>query len=136
MRKQSLPAWARSVINQSLDLDGSFGPQCMDLVNHYAQTCLGIPRFWGNAIDVSRQKPVGMRWEENRPFNAPPPGAVVVWGPTGPPASISEFGHVAVALVADPHYLVSIDQNWLGEPRVRAIGHTYQGCLGWLTPLF
>jgi hypothetical protein len=53
---------------------------------------------------------------------------VVVWGTY--PGLTGPYGHVAVAVTADPESIVSYDQNWANSPcHVRI--HSSGGVLGW-----
>jgi hypothetical protein len=50
-----------------LDLDGEYGPQCVDLVNAYARDVLHAPLFGGNAIDIWSRYPAALldqNWPE------------------------------------------------------------------------
>jgi hypothetical protein len=49
-------------------------------------------------------------------------------------AGTGQAGHCAVALTADPRWIVSIDQNWRGVRSAQVVPHTYHGVMGWFTP--
>lgn len=70
-----------------VDRDGYYGPQCMDLVQIYAQE-LGLGLFSGNAADVAGQQPRG--WSK---VSSPRQGDVVVYARA---ADNGWFGHIAI----------------------------------------
>lgn len=123
-------------LGQKVDFDGVYGAQCMDLAEQYNQDVVGAPRLGGNAIDVwtHRGAHTVYRAEANGPVNYPPPGALVVWGPSAA-VDTGEYGHIAICLAADPLHLISLDQNWPDGAPISVISHSYSGVLGWLTPL-
>lgn len=130
----TLLQWAKNVQGTALDLDGSYGPQCMDLARSYLRTCHVGVDITGNAVDVGNQRLPGWRWVENGPVNFPPPGALVVWHANAPRAGTGAFGHIAVVLTADPRVLLTLDQNWGGANFCRTVLHTYDGVWGWHVP--
>lgn len=132
----TLAAFVLAYLGRPLDLDHRFGPQCMDLAEEYVAQVLHAPPLTGNAIDVWRHgaRP-GYTLVANGPTNAPLPGDLVVWG--GPDAAVgtTEFGHIAVALLADSMGFLSFDQNWPERSTCHVQPHRYTGVLGWLRPL-
>lgn len=113
-----------------VDLDQAFGPQCMDLANLWLVTT-GRKRVPGNASDYTSWRIPDADWVPNGPLNFPGPGDIVAWLPNVPAIGVGEYGHVAVALVASPQSLISIDQNWGGRRYVDITKHTYIGVAGW-----
>lgn len=116
-----------------LDFDGEYGAQCVDEVQYYAQS-LGLPRFWGNAVDIADQASAGATWLVNTPTNYPQPGDIVVWK-ASVPGITGQFGHVAIAVDANPNSFNSFDQNWPTGTACHVQHHTYTGVAGWLHPL-
>lgn len=126
----SVLSFASGTLGHRVTSPGGLGGQCVDLVDLYLLQELGKPQVQLNAVDwVGIQIP-GMEWVKNEPNNYPPIGAIVVWGRYAPHA-IGVYGHVAVALVADGLYLVSLDQNWPEGAPVSLRMHDYGGVLGW-----
>jgi surface antigen len=87
------------------------------------------PHIWGNAKDLLMgADPHVYRVIENAPLNAPPPGAIVVWGPSWG----AGYGHCAVVVAANAGELVVFEQNNpAGSPPVVAT-HDYSGVEGWI----
>lgn len=118
-----------------LDVDNAYGSQCMDLINAYLVNVLGLPRLGGNAVDVARLHPPGMRWVANGPSNAPAPGDLVVWRGDVPSKAIGPYGHIAICLAADSMSLLTCDQNWPNGSPVALVWHDYEGVAGWQHPI-
>lgn len=123
--------WITLNLHRSIDLDGSYGPQCVDSARSFLRTCYPGTDLAGNAADNIGGAPRGWRWIANGPYNAPGLGSVVFWNRNVTALSIGPFGHVAIALAADRFALVTADQNWLGIPRVELVAHGYVGIAGW-----
>lgn len=121
-----------NVIGKSLDYDGLYGYQCVDLVKVYLDWCFGIkPGAWGNAKDYwnNLNRP-GMAEHFYRVQNTPDlivqKGDIVVWGamPGNP------YGHIAIGLgEGDVNGFQSLDQNW-GTSYVKQVGHNFNNVLG------
>lgn len=126
-----LASWVRAVLHQRITAPGGFGGQCVDAANDYIRAVYGMAPVRANAIDWFRRGVPGFTLVANEPANYPPAGALSVWGPDVR-AGTNEFGHIAVALVADPATLVSVDQNWDGLQQCQVVPHSYAGVLGWL----
>jgi hypothetical protein len=76
------------------------GGQCVDLVEEWA-ALLGKRPIPGNAAQLFGNAPPGdWRLERNGPTNAPPSGAIVVWGPY-PSLGESEYRHTGISIAAD-----------------------------------
>lgn len=126
-----LASWVAGVYGRPVDHDHAYGPQCVDLVNDWAERGRGAPTFVGaTAARLVPARPGRWAWEANGPSNAPLPGDVVIWG-ADLRAGTGIAGHCAVALVADDAYLVTLDQNWGGVAAPRAVVHHYAGVQGW-----
>lgn len=126
----TLEEWAVAVNGRAIDLDGLFGPQCVDLVNDYIRRVWGHATVRGNAVDFALPGHVpNAFWTRNLAANKPDAGAIVVWGSDG--VLTHQYGHVAVALAATPLFLLTMDQNWNGRSEARMVCHTYQAVLGW-----
>lgn len=131
--QEFLNSFVQQYNNKPADFDGYYGAQCMDLVNFWAKY-LGLPSFWGNAIDLARQGSTRWAWVANTPTGVPPAGAVVVWGQSTK-AGTTAAGHTGIALTgATGSFFESFDQNWPTGSPCHVVKHSYDGVLGWLVP--
>jgi len=121
--------FTRQHIGQHVTSPGGLGGQCVDWANLWLMECGGAEQF-ANAVSWVTLRIPGWVWVPNGPSNAPPAGALVVWGPY-PPLGIGQYGHIALALAADSMELVTSDQNWPPGAAVALVLHTYGGVLGW-----
>ena len=106
--------WARSQNGKSLDYDGEYGAQCVDLIMYYYQY-LGVSSPGGDARDYrSNSLPSG--WQRINYYSGlvPNPGDICVWGPYQGPAS-SEFGHVGIVISGNSTTFNSVEQNVSGQ---------------------
>jgi hypothetical protein len=118
-----------------LDLDGEYGPQCVDLVNAYARDVLHAPLFGGNAIDIWSRYPAALYTKvENTPRAVPLPGDIIIWGGPNAVVGTTIYGHIAVVLSATVSTFVSFDQNWPEQSFCHKQAHTYDAVVGWLMP--
>lgn len=119
---------------KSLDYDGAYGAQCVDLIQFWAQD-LGTPQFTGNAIDLVNQTHDGAyTWTPNGPDNFPAPGDIVVWAANDAAIGTGEFGHVDICVNANAQNLTTFDQNWSTVPAHLVHHNNYTGVVGWLHP--
>jgi hypothetical protein len=127
----ALLEWVRANIGRSIDVDGAYGPQCVDLVEAYLSDVLRVPRWPGNAIDFARGHYPGWEWVPNKPDNFPVAGDVVVWGGPNVEVGTTAYGHCAIALAASPNTLLVLSQNWpTGSPTALRL-MDYRAVLGW-----
>lgn len=81
--------WVKSVVGQSLDKDGAYGAQCVDLILAYYDF-LGVPRSSGNAVDyITNNVPDGL---VRIPGATPQPGDILIYGASND----NRFGHIAI----------------------------------------
>ena len=120
-------------VGKSIDFDGIYGFQCVDLFKQYNKEVVGSPNVNGNAIDYWNTYPQGYTKVPNSATNCPVAGDVIIWGKL-----VGQFGHIAICKVADANQFTSLDQNWYvqidGTGTCQFITHTYYGVLGWLRP--
>jgi hypothetical protein len=118
--------WEKGVIGRAIDMDGAFGAQCVDLVQHYSTYCVGVPLARGNGKDI---------WFNENSGNYVKLGAgakgqkgdIVCWdGSWG-----GGYGHVAVLLDDNGLSLNTVTQN-PGPPREQVFGKN--GLIGFLRP--
>ncbi len=104
-------AWVVSQSGKSIDFDGWYGPQCVDLIAAY-YSYLGDGYASGHAKDyVYNALPAG--WYRD---TTPSPGAIVVWGPgayTGKSGHYADatYGHVGIVTAVNGAYIDYYDQN-------------------------
>ncbi len=101
--------WATSQVGKSLDYDGAYGAQCVDLIAYY-YAYLGAKTPGGNAIDYATNKlPSG--W--TRVYNGYRPGDIAVYHANYNDGTYSTggYGHVAIIEQVNSSYLYVIDQN-------------------------
>jgi len=128
--------WLSSNLGAKIDVDGAYGPQCVDAVNSYLSNVWQLPRVTGNAIDIAAQALRGFAWVNNSVANAPRVGSIVVWkAGEKPVTAIGPNGHTAIVVISDRHAFISADQNWAGIQRLELTLHTYSLVWGWHHPL-
>lgn len=125
----------QGVNGKSLDYDGLYGYQCVDLIKVYLDWCFEIkPGAWGNAKDYwnnlnkANMSDYFYKVPNTRDLVVQR-GDIVVWGAM----SGNPYGHIAIGLSGDINHFTSLDQNW-GSNYVREIYHNYDRVLGVLRP--
>ena len=114
-----------------LDVDGVFGPQCVDVIKKYFLDVLKLPVFKGNAIDYWNKTVPGFYKIRNNPWNFPRPGDIIIWKNTPK----NPYGHIAICNWGRLFDFGSFDQNWpVGYP-CGYIVHNYKDVAGWLRPI-
>lgn len=104
--------WVKSQVGKSLDMDGAYGAQCVDLILAYYDY-LGVPRSSGNGADYTwNTLPSG--WQRLQGAT-PQPGDILVY--TG------GYGHVAIYESDYSTY----HQNFNGHSYVERITYRYNG---------
>lgn len=102
-------SWAINQIGKSLDYDGVYGAQCVDLIAYYYQA-LGTTTPGGNAIDYASNKlPSG--W--TRVYGNYQPGDIVVWyaNHTCGSCITGAYGHIGIVTSVDSSTINVVDQN-------------------------
>lgn len=126
-----LTAYVASRRGRTIDTDGYYGGQCMDLINDYSAK-LGLPGTLAAPTAAQVWQRASGAWTRvtNTPAGIPPAGAVVVVrGSKANPA-----GHVFIALPgATTTAIPSLHQNWRGKFVSREVVG-YGGVIGWLIP--
>jgi hypothetical protein len=117
-----------------IDFDGTYGPQCMDLLHQYVVEVLGLtdPRILAApaAKDLYNNfdNIFGKEYFEripNTPDGVPQEGDIVLWG-------YNPYGHVAIFVEGNVNSFRSFDQNYpVGSP-CHIQNHNYNNVLGWL----
>ena len=122
--------WLHTAVGQSLDPDGRYGLQCVDLADSYCQTLFGVPWHQSlGAVSGARElmhtaSPAYFDKIWNDPNNAaqfPAMGDIIVWaGAPGNP-----WGHVAVVIHATSQSVTVVQQDGFAEPLVFVDGNWY-----------
>ena len=125
--------WLSSHKGKSVDVDGYYGAQCMDLIVRY-----GLDLFkWhptGDAKDLWTQKlPAGWKRIKNTPSFIPKAGDIAVF-------EMGQYGHTSICTgVGNKSRFNSLDQNWYntnsvtGSPAAVVV-HDYSRLIGVLRP--
>ncbi|MDA9472266.1 CHAP domain-containing protein [Enterococcus sp. 5H] len=129
--------YTNNLVGQSIDEDGAFGSQCMDLTVHIMKRFFG----WhptGNAINLTFQTiPSGFKRMQIVSSSEIKAGDILVWGL----GSFAAYGHTAIAVEngSSNGTFVSVDQNWVnpslevGSPAARIV-HNLNGVWGVIRP--
>lgn len=115
---------------RTIDFDGSFGAQCMDLYRQYVQDVLGCPQsppVDGAAAVWTTYLTQYFTRLDNTPTGVPQKGDIVIWN-----RNVGYgFGHIAVFDHGDVMSFTSFDQNW-GTVACHLQRHDYANVLGWI----
>lgn len=116
---------------KSLDFDGFYGYQCMDLYQQYNKDVVVAPYVPSPfAKDVWNNYPKNFYTRiANTPNGVPQKGDVVIWGG----GVNGGAGHIAVFYQGNVYSFTSFDQNWNGQ-YCHFQSHNYNYVLGWLRP--
>lgn len=130
--------WVSQNLGKSIDYDGVYGVQCVDLVKHYIKNVLDVkPESIGNAIEYYNKRKTSeyltknFKWIDNTAEFVPKKGDLCVF------TSRSGNGHISVATgEGTTSYFYSYDQNF---PRAKhepmtLVKHSYTSFLGVLRP--
>ena len=112
--------WVKSQVGRSLDYDGAYGAQCVDLILYY-YNYLGVNTVGGNGSDYTwNALPSG--WERLEGAQ-PQPGDILVY--TG---GYNNYGHVAIYESDRCHYHQNFnDRNFPHPGQVQRITYMYNG---------
>lgn len=140
--------WKGAVLGVGLDIDGSFGKQCVDVALSWGQALFpGIA--WSSVYP-----PVGSAkdmydhynatyWDRvandhNNPSQVPPQGAVAIFAGAPEAGYTSTYanpdGHVGVVDHTDANYIYLIQQQPGGATSLQARPWRYTRLIGWLIP--
>lgn len=132
----TLQEFIKKFENKTIDFDGNYGGQCVDLFNKYLVDCLSIPnpiqqfpvasayQIYGYA-----QNNNGFACIPNSPTAVPQAGDIIIWN-----QGVGPHGHVGVFVEGDVMSFRSFEQNWNGVQKCRIVNHPYDHVTGWLRP--
>jgi CHAP domain len=149
-RFSPVPGYADATVGQSIDMDGAWGSQCVDLAHHFMDVALGVPfrstAMIGDAYAIFQNAPSSATYDSRKygkvtfkkvirggSNTVPLPGDIVFWAKPDP-------GHVAIVVDADTSNIRTIDQNWVnfdadkGSPAARVTHPNNSDVAGWLRP--
>ena len=104
-------SWANSQVGKSLDYDGVYGAQCVDLIKYYYKY-LGVNPVTGNGSDyASNSLPSG--WSRIKYYSGfvAQAGDIAVWSYLS-----SSAGHVGIVTSANSSGMNLVDQNGASAP--------------------
>ena len=131
-KREDALKWVYAQEGKSLDYDGVYGAQCVDLIKYYYAYFGKASYAKGNGCDyVSNALPDGWTRIKNTTDFVPQPGDIAVWG-----TELSKNGHVAIILSANANSFVSMDQNWPSGSPCKQVTHTYNNFWGVIRPNF
>ncbi len=124
--------WAFSQNGKSLDYDGVYGAQCVDLTKYYYKF-LGVSPVTGNGCDYAKNSlPSGWQRIQYYAGFVPQPGDVAVWTYT-----TSKYGHVAIVTSADASTMNVVEQNGSTHvTRTHSYNYSYGTFYGVIRPDF
>ena len=126
-----------SYLNQSIDWDKMYGPQCVDEIAQYCSDN-NRPMAYANAKDWLGNPALanGFTTTYNNPGDMnqlPSRGDIVIWD-GGLPGS-GGYGHIAIFdAYLNVDSFQSLDQNWGGR-YCHFVIHTWSHVAGWLSPI-
>jgi len=116
---------------KTLDFDGAFGAQCVDLAKKWNQELGYSPRY-GNGCDWINNAGNDYTRINYSSGLVPREGDIVSWSGNSP-ANVP-YGHVAIATgVGNTSSFQTFDQNW-GGAYCKLNTHSYQSVQGWIRP--
>lgn len=132
----TLQEFIKKYDKKTVDFDGAYGGQCVDLFNRYLVDVLGIK----NPI---QQFPVASAYQiygyaknnanfvcvPNDPTAVPQAGDIIIWN-----QGVGPHGHVGIFVEGDVMSFRSFEQNWNGVQKCVVINHPYDHVTGWLRP--
>jgi hypothetical protein len=135
----NIETFITTYLGKSVDVDGNYGSQCVDLFRQYVKDVLGFAQpkpvvgakdFWFG-YDLDDNLNDNFKKIANTPEGVPQKGDIILWNKT----TTNPYGHVAIFLEGDANSFTSLDQNWKGVQLVKKVSHSYVGVLGWLRPI-
>lgn len=119
--------WVSSVEGRSIDADGGFGAQCVDLAISYNKNCVGGPNISGNGKDWYGNGGRSGAYVQIPSGQGARKGDIACWGASWG----GGYGHVAIVLADNGGTLSTLSQN-PGPARRMNLGKN--GLMGYLRP--
>ena len=108
--KSQVIDYVKTLVGGSVDYDGWYGAQCVDLIGHIMQKFCGFTP-WGNAVDyMSNALPAGAT--RHKGSAGIQPGDIPIWrfGANDP------YGHIGFCTAVDNNTTTCVEQNVDGGP--------------------
>lgn len=119
--------------NKSIDFDGSYGNQCMDLFNQYLKEVYGIenpikefPVASAYQLFEKAKNKTNFQTQLNGPNDIPKEGDIIIWN-----QGVGPHGHVGLYVDGDVMKLRVFEQNWNNVQKCVINNHTYNHITGW-----
>lgn len=126
--------WYNQTINRPIDIDGTFGDQCVDIAMSWAQFCFPGHQWpellgYGDAKDLFNAASVS--FFDKLPNQQAKQGDLVVFGAT----ATNPYGHIAAVISDDGTTMVVIEQNGFNPSGVSYVAHRpHNNVIGFLRP--
>lgn len=123
--------WVKAQVGKSIDYDGVYGHQCVDLTKAY-YNYLGQSQPMGNGCDYATNAlPSGWQRIKYTSGMIPQPGDIAIWT-----YASSDLGHVAIVISATSSNMQCVDQGSSYVTRNWTISYTYGTLYGFIRPDF
>lgn len=129
----TLQSFIKKYDGATVDYDGSFPGQCVDLYRFYLRDVLDVPQ----TPQVSGARLIWNTYSKdyferipNTFFAIPKEGDIIIWDafPGNP------YGHVGMCVSGRFLSFTSFDSNWSTPRKARIEQHDYKNVIGWLRP--
>ncbi|MFV0556672.1 MAG: CHAP domain-containing protein [Lactovum sp.] len=114
-------SWANSVRGLSIDFDGAYGAQCVDLPMAYSNYLFGT-RILGNATDYPYNDYTGFK-RLSKEQSKPQAGDIAIW--IG-----GSSGHVGIVIASTGDSFTTLEQNVSGNVSVQEYSRNTSGLYG------
>jgi hypothetical protein len=119
--------------NKTVDFDGAYGGQCVDLFNQYIKEVWGIKEpikefpvaSAYQLFDKAKAKP-NFITQLNGPNDVPKAGDVIIWN-----QGVGPHGHVGIYVSGDVMKFTAFEQNWNNIQKCVKNSHSYNHITGW-----
>lgn len=134
-----LATFIQTYVKTSVDYDGAFGAQCVDLFRQYSRDVLEIPEHTG-AVKGAREIYLNFDklpkekkyFQLTDKYYRPAPGNIAVWNST----SKNIYGHVAIVIADLGDSLIVMEQKGKEDPKATTKAEinerSKEGLLGYL----
>jgi hypothetical protein len=131
--KMSFKEFVKKYENKTVDFDGSYGGQCVDLFNQYIKEIWGInepikefPVASAYQLYDMATKKSNFVCQLNGPNDVPQEGDVIIWT-----QGVGPHGHVGLYVSGDVMNLKVFEQNWNNVQKCVINDHKYNNIKGW-----
>ena len=129
----TLKDFVKKYENKTVDFDGAYGGQCVDLFNQYIKEVWGIKEpikefpvaSAYQLFDKAKAKP-NFITQLNGPNDVPKAGDVIIWN-----QGVGPHGHVGIYVDGDVMKFNCFEQNWNNIQKCVKNSHSYNNITGW-----